>query len=217
MDERILKKAIVEVGKHKDVLDYDLKTRTAAFGIKTGDSSSKNLKKILIPAIQYRAGPGLNVKECKTILNEFDEKYPSIHRILINGNSQADMDTLVEEVDELFNIGPKIAGVFLKDVVFNFRIGERMIPYLYLPIDRHVRNIFVSKLQAISEDEMPMTSDKYSHYKNKPFQEGLSRIHDPRIDFDMFWYIGSNYCFNHLLCDVCWINKFCKKRVPYTL
>jgi len=130
MNEQILKQAITEALKHKDVLEYDLKTTAATFGIKTRDFSNKNIKRILIPAIQYRAGPGLNAKQCRIILDDFDGRYSAMQRILLNGNSQADLDNLVEEVDELFNIGPKIAGVFLKDVIYHFKIGEQLIPYL---------------------------------------------------------------------------------------
>jgi len=217
MNQKVLKDAIKDTSQNKKIIDADVKTKTSTFGIKNGDVSKANLKRILIPSIQYRAGPGLDTQDCKDILNDFEEKYPDIKSILVSGNCQTDLDNLVDAVDGIYDIGPKIAGVFLKDVIYQFKIGKQLIPYLYLPIDRHIKNIFVSKLQVIDSNEMPKTSDKYSHYRNRSFQDELLQIHKPRIEFDMFWYIGSRFCSNRLFCDICWIKEYCKKRTPYKL
>jgi len=217
MNEKILKNAISEVLEHKNVVESDINAMASLFGIERRKLDKKNLKKILIPAIQYRSGPLLNTQECIEIMKDFENKYPEIENLLKNGNSQEDLNKLLDIVNGISNIGPKIASVYLKDVIYQFKIGEQLIPYLYLPIDIHIKNIFVNKLQAIDRDEMPNTSDKYSHYKNRPFQEKLSQIHSPRVDFDMFWYIGGKFCSNRLFCDICWIKNYCKKRSPYKL
>lgn len=217
MNQKVLKDAVKDTLKNKKIIDSGVKTMASIFGIKKGDFTKSNLKRILIPAIQYRSGPLLPVKECKEIIDDFENKYPKIKNILKNGNSQDDLNNLLDIVDSIHNIGPKIASVYLKDVIYQFRIGEQLIPYLYLPIDIHIKNIFVNKLQAIDRNEMPNTSDKYSHYKNRAFQEELSQIHNPRIEFDMFWYIGGKFCSNRLFCDICWIKKHCKKRTTYEL
>ncbi len=217
MNQQVLKNAIEETLKHKKVFESDKNTTAYLFGIKNGDISCSNLKRILIPAIQYRSGPSLNKSECEAVINDFEEKYSDIRYLLNNGTCQEDLDKLVETVNSIYDIGPKIANVFLKDIIYQFKIGKQLIPFLYLPIDVHIKNIFVSKLQAIDREEMPKTSDKYSHFRNKPFQEELSNIHEPRIEFDMFWYIGARFCSNHLFCDICWIKEYCKKRAPYKL
>jgi len=212
MNQKILKNALTDVLKHKTIMESDVNTMASTFGIRKGKIDKKNLKTILIPAIQYRSGPSLSAKECIEIMNDFENKYPEVENILKNGDSQEDLDNLLDIVNSIYDIGPKIASVYLKDVIYQFKIGGQLIPYLYLPIDIHIKNIFVNKLQVIDRNKMPKTSDKYSHYRNIAFQEELSRIHTPRVEFDTFWYIGSRFCSNRLFCDICWIKNYCKSK-----
>lgn len=48
--------------------------------------------------------------------------------------------------------------------------------------------------------------------KNQAFQKYLNEIHKPRVEFDYFWFIGSQFC-SFYLCPIYPIREFCKNKI----
>jgi len=185
----------------------------ALVGLKKGDNSKQNLKKLLLFGMQWRGGPRLSLERINKVLSSFDECYEKITKnILPNFDGQNSTDQVYKLLMNIDDVGPKIAGVFLRDVVCRLNVWKEMLPYLYLPIDRHVRFMLINRLQVFSEKEVPRVSESYFTRKNQRFQEELRRIHTPRVDFDDLWFIGSHFCSFRKLCPVCWIRSYCKQR-----
>lgn len=182
-------------------------------GLKKGDDSKQNLKKLLLFNIQARGGPRLSLERVNKALSEFDECYDIIAKDLIpNFDGQKTVDQIYEQLTNVDDIGPKIAGVFLRDLGGKLDVWKETLPYLYLPIDRHIRALLVERLQVFSDKEVPNISESFFTRRNQSFQKELAEIHTPRVDFDDLWFIGSQFCSFRKLCPVCWIREFCRKR-----
>lgn len=154
------------------------------------------------------------MKEVNRSLLDFDATYDLItQQILPNFNGQESTDLIYRcMISDIRNIGPKITGVFLRDLVYHLGVWKELLEFLYLPIDRHVRSLLVSRLKVFQEEETPRISESYFTRKNQKFQTEMSAIHKPRVDFDDLWFIGSDFCTFRKLCPICWIRDLCINR-----
>ena len=214
--KEILKSAIELVLKHKEEIDKesDASIHRVVLEIKKGDSSKENLRKwfILITGPGWRGGPPPNLEKRRRMLAQFENWYNKVtNQILPKEISQNTMDEIYRATDDIEYIGPKIAGVFLRDVIIYLGIWPQFTDFLYLPIDRHTRNVLVYKLGVFGGKEVPNISESYFTSKNQQFQEILNEVHKPRVEFDYFWVIGSKFC-SYFLCDFCWISGLCKDK-----
>jgi len=213
-----LREALNIILEHKEELDAMLfeGIHYKVLGIKKGDSSKENLKKwfILATGPGWRGGPSPRLEERIKMLEQFDEWYDDVvTRVLPNYQGQRAMDEVYKGLMKIKRVGPKIAGVYLKDIIYHFGAWPSLVEYLYLPIDRHVRNLMVNKLCVFDEDEVPKVGESYFTRRNQRFQRLLDNIHRPRVEFDYLWAIGAMFCAYHL-CDFCWIRHLCKNRLP---
>jgi len=216
MLHKVLGKALSLVLDHKNELDNDLYAGVhfKVLGIRMGDDSRENLKKWFILALGpgWRAGPVPSLEKRQEAIREFDKWYDDVKlRILNKYSEQRALDEMYKTIDKIPTIGPKTAGVLLRDWIYHFKIWSELKNYLYLPIDRHVRNIIVNKLKAGEEIEVPKVGEDYLKDRNQDFQKELDEIHKPRVEFDYFWTIGNKFC-SYNLCDICWLNSLCKQK-----
>ena len=183
-------------------------------GLEKTDDSKENLKKLLVFSLQFRGGPRLPLKEVDKSLLAFDATYDRItEQILPNFNGQRSTDLIYGcMISNIPNIGPKITGVFLRDLVYHLGIWKELREFLYLPIDRHIHSLLVNRLKVFQEKETPRVGESYFTKKNQDFQTEMSAIHRPRVDFDDLWFIGSNFCTFIKLCPICWIRDLCRNR-----
>ena len=213
-----LGEAIKLVLEHKRQIDRELweGIHLNTLGIRKGDSSKENLWKWFTLAVGpgWRAGPAPSLDRRKNMIKEFDRWYEKVtSKILSKYSGQVAMDKMIEELVKIKGIGSKIAGVYLRDIVYHFEVWPQLKEYLYLPIDRHTKNILVHKLKAFDENHAPAVGESYFTKKNRCFQENLSQIHKPRVEFDYFWTIGSKFC-SFYLCSFCWIKEVCRVKSP---
>jgi hypothetical protein len=184
-------------------------------GLRRGDSSKDNLKKLLVFSLQFRGGPRLSLNEINESLSDFDGAYDSITKKLLpnfNGKETADSIYRCITSPNVREVGSKIAGVFLRDVVYRLGVWQELLNYLYLPIDRHIRSLLIKRLKVFDDKEVPKVSESFFTKKNQRFQAELAQIHTPRVDFDDLWFIGSQFCSYRKLCPLCWIRDMCLNR-----
>lgn len=204
-----LLEALKLVLEHKEQMDRELwqGIHWSALGIQRGEVSRENLRKwfILATGPGWRAGPAPALDRRREMMVGFDRWYERvITDILPECGGQEAMDKMVEELVKIKGIGPKIAGVYLRDIVYHVRVWPQLKEHLYLPIDRHTRNILIHKLEVSDESQVPAVGESYFTERNRRFQEALSQIHKPRVEFDYFWTIGSQFC-SFYLCNFCWM------------
>lgn len=217
-NEDNLTKALNLVLEHQKQIEREIWERInrRALDVTRGDASKKNLKKWFIFATgpRWRGGPPPELERRKEMLSAFDDWYEKVKDDIIPDHSgQEAMDRIVKSLSKIKGIGPKIAGVYLRDVVYRLGVWPQLEEYLYLPIDRHVRDILINKLHAFDEDGVPEVGESYFSAKNRRFQQVLDQVHEPRIEFDYFWNIGSSFC-SYYLCDFCWIREVCRDKSP---
>jgi hypothetical protein len=184
-------------------------------GLKKNDSSIGNLKKLLVFNLQFRGGPRLNLAKINSSLSDFEKAHQVVEQKILpnfNGKKSADLVYRTISSPNVRQVGPKISSVFLRDVVYHLGVWQELLPYLYLPIDRHIRTLLVERLKTFENDEVPKVSESLFTRKNQRFQEYLASIHTPRVDFDDLWFVGSHFCSFRKLCPVCWIKDLCQKR-----
>jgi hypothetical protein len=210
--------ALKLVLEHKKQMDKEFwqGIHSNVLGIQRGDGSRENLKKwfILATGPGWRAGPAPRLDQRKIMIEAFDNWYEKVIReILPQCSGQKAMDKMIKELVKIERIGPKIAGVYLRDIIYHVGVWPQFKEYLYLPIDRHTRNILIHKLEAFEEPNVPAVGESYFTEKNRQFQEALNQIHRPRVEFDYFWTIGSYFC-SFYLCNFCWIREVCQDKSP---
>lgn len=189
---------------------------------KRGNEELLNLEKILVYDIQWRAFRRLRPIEVERIQQEFKDVYKKIKELLLQfysySNSNKEKKQMI--VDEIYKaiigikqIGSKIAGVFLRDIVCYLKVWKELTPYLYQSIDRHIRELLTKYLKFFDEKEMPNVSESYFTKKSQNFQQLLAEAYTPRVAFDILYIIGSNiHAFYQ--CDICPLKKsWCKD--PY--
>ena len=212
-----LKKALDLVLRHKNEIDKELfeGIHFKVLNIRKGDSSRENLRRwfILVTGPGWRAGKPPHLEERREMMKRFDEWYEKAIKILQSKTDQDAMDEIVKGLVNIKYIGYKIAGVYLRDIVYHFKVWPQLCDYLYLPIDRHVRDILVNKLRSFEDEEVPKVGESYFSKRSRYFQEVLNEIHKPRVEFDYFWVVGAKFCSFHL-CNFCWIQKFCHDKSP---
>ena len=155
----------------------------------------------------------------KRILAEFDKKYEIIvQKIHAEPPSQDVTDFMYEQLIHnrkhnrgIKGLGPKIVATYLRDIIYHFGVWTSLTDYLYLPVDRHIRALFIERLQIFNSHEVPGVSESFFTPKNQAFQRALAQVHQPRVEFDYFWHIGSQFC-SYILCPICWIKNFCKRK-----
>lgn len=232
-DKQLLRAVVDVLIEHKkDMMPYPLEKQNplALANIIRGDSSKENLKKILIFSCQWRGGPRLNVQEMNAILKQFDNSYDVItEEILPNFDGQKSTDKIYEQLTNINGLGSKTVGVYLRDLAVHFDIWNQLLPYLYQPVDKHIRALlakdyyvrlsngrkrhYTGQLQIFEDEDIPKPSESFfSSRKNRNFQKILLEIHSPRVDFDGLWFVGANFCSFRKMCPLCWIRDFCKNR-----
>lgn len=176
------------------------------------------MKKLLVFSLQWRGGPRLNLDKIDKALSDFDPVYARITgNLLPNFDGQATVDSIYNHlISDIKYVGPKISAVFLRDIVYHLGIWEELLPFLYLPIDRHVRDLLINRLGVYHESEVPGISEPFSTKKSQRFQKELAAIHSPRVDFDGLWFIGSQFCSFRKVCPACWVRDLCSNRFEDT-
>jgi hypothetical protein len=178
MQHEILGKALTLVLEHKSDIDQELFSSTyfRALDVKRGDDGKDNLRKWFILALGpgWRAGPVPALEKRKRAIQAFDIWYSDVkNRILVNYSGQQALDEMYKTLIKIPTIGPKTASVLLRDWIYRFDIWPTFKNNLYLPIDRHVRNIIINKLNAANETEVPKVGEDYFTPKNQNFQKEL--------------------------------------------
>ena len=209
MNQNTLKCAIDIALKEKPAIDRYLMSFWEPLRIRPGDESKENVGKIFISTLQARGGPKLKNEDIERIVKEFNKKFDSIRGNLPSYSKQEAVDYLHSEIEGIRGVGFKIAAVFLKDVVYRHKIWGELTDWLYLPVDRHVKNILTERLGAFTQKELPRYTRKYNNKANQEFQKALDTIHRPRVEFDYFWWIGYRYCNYKLLCQYCPLKDVC--------
>lgn len=183
-------------------------------GLKKNDASKENLKKLLVFGLQWRGGPRLNLKKINRALSDFDATYTIITKeVLQDFNGQETVDAIYDHmISDVKYVGPKIAGVFLRDIVYHLGVWKELLQFLYLPIDRHIHDLLIDRLNVYDKKDVPRTSEPFFTKKNQKFQNELAAIHTPRVDFDDLWFIGSQFCSFRKMCPICWIRDLCTNR-----
>lgn len=217
-NEEGLLKALKLILNHKKQMDEEFwrSIHINELGIRKRDPSKENLKKWFIIATGpgWRAGPPPSFDKRRQMIDAFNEWYDKVTtEILPSLSGQEAIDRMLMELTEINGIGYKIAGVYLRDIIYHFEIWPQFKAYLYLPIDRHTRNILIHKLEAFDEFNVPNVGESYFTQKNKLFQTTLDELHKPRVEFDYFWVIGSKFCAFYL-CNWCWIQEVCRNKSP---
>jgi len=213
----ILKKALELILNHKKEIDEEL-YNSIHYRLLVRNRHQMDEKEILrrwfIIAIGpgWRGGPAPRYEERVRMLREFDLWYDKVvNEILPSYSGQKAVDLIIRALTNIKGIGSKIAGVYLKDVVYHFGVWSHLRDYLYLPIDRHVRNIMVNKLKVLDSNEVPNVGESYFTRRNQRFQRLLDSIHRPRVEFDYLWAVGAKFC-AYYLCNLCWIRELCKDK-----
>lgn len=205
-----LRNCIQDLLVHKKEMDNLSKGWSEPLGIKQELETQENFQNILLASIQARAGPLLNVKRCKQIFLEFNKNLN--FETINNLKDKEKLDYLYNLLDNLKYVGPKIALVILKDIVYCNKIYPELINELLLPIDTHIRKILINKLKVFDDDEVPKPSESITTKRNKIFQSNLAQIHTPRIEFDYLWCVGYLFCNKRVACHLCWIKNYCQER-----
>ena len=211
-NRHVVKKAICELKKHRGTINKFFASVSEPLQIRQGEVTMKNLWKILLMDIQSRGGPKLNTANIKALKGEFFRTVDlkKAKRLEDEGRFNYLYSTIVG----LHRIGPKIASVFLKNMVCKFSIFPRLKNHLFLPVDVHIENILTNKLKAFKRNELSKENPLKSK-KSKLFQDKLSKIYNPRVELDNFWYVGYLFCNkkSELVCgELCWIRKYCKQK-----
>lgn len=202
-----LKKAVCILLEHKKDMDIPYNTYFNIFGIKKGIFTKKNLKLMLLPCLQARAGPKLSLKKCKQAMSFLNKNLDIKKFKSLNGSEK--FNYFYNIVKSIPSVGPKITGVYMKDVIYHNNVCPDLVNYLYLPIDIHVRRILIEKLKIFTEEEVPKVSERYETRKNQKFQKILDEIHKPRVEFDYLWFIGKYFCNQRLACSFCFLKDLC--------
>jgi len=210
-DPETLKKAINVLLEHKKEADDFTRSLFKFVNVRERELTIENLQKILLLDIQSRGRGLLSPDECTDIIKKFNSRM-GIEEINRKQGKEK-FDYIYRQLIRIDQIGPKIAAVFMKNMAYYLKICPELVNFLYMPIDRHIRKILLDKLKVFDEKDVPQPSEPFNTKKNKRFQEDLSAIHQPRIEFDLFWFAGSMFCNKRIACHLCWIREFCKE--PY--
>jgi len=206
-----LRKAIQALLKHKtEIADFS-RNLFEFMNTKKGELTLENLQKILLLDIQSRGRALLSTKECKEIIREFNSKMDIVEIKRKEGKDK--FNYIYEQLISINQIGPKIAAVFMKNMVYHLGICHELVDSLYMPVDRHIRKIFIEKLRVFDDKDVPHPSESFKTKKNQMFQKALSDIYKPRVDIDLFWFVGNMFCNKRIACHLCWIRDLCKE--PY--
>ncbi len=132
-----------------------------------------------------------------------------------------------KELLSIYDIGPKIANLIIKNIFYfgdterYFGIKrEKVLPFLKVPVDVHVRNLLCYRLQICPEDLYGKINTE-----NDVFQKELKDLCAESnettgnnltplvpIDLDILWYIGYNNCAKRVFCSMCKISDDCKDK-----
>lgn len=210
-DHETLKKAIEILLEHKkEAADFS-NNLFAFLNIKERELTLENMQKILLLDIHSRGRALMSQRECERIIRQFNSKM-DIEQIKAKEGIEK-FNYIYEQLISIDQIGPKIAAVVMKNLVYHLKICPELVNFLYMPIDRHIRKIFIEKIKVFDEKDVPQPSDPFNTKKNLRFQRALSDIHEPRIEFDLFWFVGYTFCNKRIACHLCWLNELCKS--PY--
>jgi hypothetical protein len=212
-----MRAAFYEVMRHTSTMRAFRKAVSEPFGIQKASPTSDNLWRIMILDMQSRAHAKLPPHKVQQLHYRFlHEVGPAAAK---NWQGQEKFHGLYDALVTLPYIGAKIASVFLRQTVCEYRIFPELKPYLFLPVDTHIETMLVRKLDVLDEQEIskenPLTSRKACR-----FQESLSQLpwlmgRWRRVDLDAFWYVGYLFCSKNskTVCnDICWIRRYCQQR-----
>lgn len=209
-----LKRAFCELEKHRQTMNKFFAPVPETFQIKKGEITKDNLWRILLLNVQSRAGPSLKPSDVRELKGKFCQVIDLVEAKRLRGKDK--FDYFYSKIISLHRIGPKIASVFMKDMVCKFSIFPELKEYLFLPIDTHIEKILTKKLKVFESKQVrkdnPFKSPKS---KSRRFQDRLSEIHSPRVELDHFWYVGYLFCSKNseLVCnEICWIRKYCQEK-----
>jgi hypothetical protein len=213
MNQQIATKALCELKKHHGIMDQFFKSVSGPLQIRKKGLTKENLWKILLIDIQSRGGPKLNGSAVKRVKTAFFRNVDLGKAKSLKGEDK--FNYLYSTLIGLPKIGPKIAAVFMKNMVCEFSIFAELRNYLFVPIDLHVEKILTKKLRAFTPKE-PSRESPLKSKKSRLFQNELSKICNPRIELDGFWYVGYLFCNkkSELVCkELCWIRRYCHQKV----
>jgi hypothetical protein len=212
--QQIVKRALCELGKHHKTICKFFAAVSEPLQIRKGEITKINLWKILLIDVQSRSGRKLNEDDIIELRERFFNDLDLQKAKALKDEER--FDYLYNIIVGLPRIGPKIASVFMKNLVCKFAIFPELKDNLFLPIDVHIKNVLVTRLRVLGENEIrtgnPLTSKRSISMR---CQEQLSRIHDPRVELDDFWYIGHLFCNKRsgLVCEqLCWIREYCRQK-----
>jgi endonuclease III len=208
--ENILKKVIEKLKKHREVIRVEHAKWDRVLDIERGRATRENLTKIF--RISAPAKARVKIGDLRQSVKEFDERCDEIINYMSSSEDDAKTkhEWLLGELTGIRGVGTKIACDFLEHAVYWDGIWPELRDELYVPVDRHIYRIMTEKLKVFSEDEVPL-GKPYKSRRFIEFQEALSKVHMPRVEFDFLWFIGSQFkCAYGIYCEYCWIKCLCR-------
>lgn len=206
-----LKKVIDKLLQRKDIF-RNWQRHKQTYGIEVGKISKDNLRKMFCNSIVARGGPP-NPNQVRAGVEGFDQKVEGIIENmsdLSQENAEEKYRWLLEKLTNIRGVGSKIACEYVRKVVVYGGIWENLLYELYVPVDTHIDSFMTEKLKVFQEDEIPKDHESTEF---KDFQDLLAKVHSPRIDFNLLWFVGNRFCTPRLTirCEYCPIKEFCSR------
>lgn len=171
---------------------------------------------------------GASFKRGEVAFQEFDNRINELIEkvnLQIKHNPEQAHRTLFETIIMIPNVNQKIVSMFIKFLVVYLDIWHKMLPFLYVPLDRVVLKILGKKLQVyvgkrtaypsiskklyVRGNRMSVQYDRFIEFQNE-LREIARQAGVQRILVDELWFIGHIFCKEYPLCHRCWIRKICQ-------
>ncbi len=136
-----------------------------------------------------KGGDRLMVVSLLNFIQANEEK--NIVRFIIMRIKSGDLPKVYAEIDSIWSIGPKIASLILRDIVYIYQLekyldDEKSYNYLQ-PVDTWVHQL-AKKLNLINPDRTSIYKDEAKDISLKCFEYGVNPIHFNQA----VWYLGTH-------------------------
>lgn len=164
----------------------------------------------------------LNTRQRKKI-DEFEEAKALISANfgrIREGVRQGDIEGLRTLLYSAPGVGQKIGNLILEVIIHYGEANPRLEPYLYVPIDTHVRRMLVDCLGVRSVPDVACSpkAPRYLRFQRNLAANAAQGV--PPICFDYLWFVGKVLCtkkdsdgagYNrgYRLCSICWLRDHC--------
>jgi hypothetical protein len=164
----------------------------------------------------------LNTRQRKK-LNEFEaakDHFSANFERIREGVRQGDIEGLRTLAYMAPGVGQKIGNLILEVIIHYGQENPDLEPYLYVPIDTHVRRVLVHCLGVPSVPQVacPPGAPRYLRFQHHLAANAAKNV--PPICFDYLWFVGKVLCTKkdsdgkgysrgYRLCSICWVRDQC--------